>query len=223
MAAFVRRRYGGTALRRFNFKKLVRDVKAVKAVVNSELKRFDLASSFTMNVAGTGWQLIPVAQIGQGDTEIDRNGAQVRVKSLQMNCKLRRGASVPASITTDRVRMIVFIDHQPLVSGSFGTDPLPSAMLTGDDVDALRLWDSIKIRRFTVLMDRTYKLDQDDPERIIKLYKKLNLPIKWANSSVGDAVISNNLYVAFFSDNGSLTSAERPFLEYVSRVTFRDN
>lgn len=218
---FVTRRYGGTALSKFNFKKLAADVAQVKSVINSELKYHEVAQNAALPIAGTAL-VQELNAMALGDYAYNRHGASVKIKSLQGRVDLKQSSST-AYTQGERVRMVIFIDKEPLVSG-LGVNPTYTDLYTSGGVRSLRSWESIQQKRFTVLMDRTFTFEPEKASRTFNIYKRLNMVTKFnSTTSAADAITNNALYVMFMGENGSTTIAERVTLDASWRVTFRDN
>jgi len=217
----AKRRYapGG----RINIGRIAKDVAAVKGMLNVERKYVDhTTTGINAPVAGA-WTVVRLNGIVQGDGVSQRNGAQIRCKSLQLRGRVKRSDTALSTVKQERVRMMVFIDKEPLVAGA-GSLPLAQDLLTSINVDSLRNWSGIQERRFKVLMDRTIKVDQDDGERLTQFYKRLNMKTTWLpNSALGPDINNNALYVAYFTDSPSAVATERPQISYSYRLTYIDN
>lgn len=190
--------------------------------LNTEIKALNSELAITiLPSAGANWTIQRLNNISQGDGNSNRHGASVRLKSLQMTGRIRRQDN-NVSAVPERVRCFIFVDKEPGVAG-IGTSPAMTDVYTQNSPSTLRNWESILQKRFTVLWDRTYVLDQDNPERLLKLYKRMNMVSKWITSNTaGTACSDNALYFAVCSDSGG-TSTTRPTIYYESRLTFIDN
>ena len=115
-------------------RQLYRDVMTLKNFVNTEFKLFDDSTLFTnipyIDPTGVGTPLLmSLNDIPLGDRTDQRNGATVRIKSLQHSCTI---ANTTTSSTPCRVRMIFFLHLRPDASPptlgdllSIGTAPDP--------------------------------------------------------------------------------------------------
>lgn len=221
---YAKKRYAPSG--RLDVGKIASDVMKLKGIINSELKAKDITTSATSILPlGGSWNIYRLNELTaqDGDTTGERHGMSVRFKSLQLKGRVYNTSN--SSTICNRVRMVVFIDKEPLVSG-LAVDPVPSELwnngtLSGGYINSLRKWDSINQKRFTVLYDRVFKMDDDAPERFIKFYKKLNMVTKWQNGYIaGNAINDNAIYIAFVTDSNSVDAVK---FEWDSRMTFYDN
>lgn len=223
LGQYAKKRYAPAG--KVDLAKIASDVWKLKNVINTELKHKDLNIAST-SIPNTGiWYLTLLngldAQDGADPGE--RHGMSVRFKSLQI--KGRVHATSESSQSAKRVRMVLFVDKEPLVAG-LGTIPAISELyatntVSGGYVNSMRSWQSLQQKRFTVLYDKVITLDDDYPEKAIKLYKKMNMVTQWQSGYIGGTAIANNaLYLGFFTDD---VSADATKFEFSSRVTFYDN
>lgn len=220
---YAKKRYAPAG--RLDVGKIASDVMKLKGIINSELKAKDVSQTdVSLATLGAQWNiyLLNGLTAQDGDTTGERHGMSVRFKSLQI--KGRAHMISESSTSAKRVRMVIFIDKEPLVTGLTNTPPvtdlLNNSTISGGYVNSLRKWDGLNQKRFTVLYDRVLTFDDDYPERQFKFYKKLNMVTKWQNGYVADNAINNNaMYLAFITD----TVGEEVKAEWESRVTFYDN
>jgi len=226
LGAYAKKRYAPAG--KVDFSKIASDVLKLKGIINSELKHKDSVMPSTAIPIGNAvvpWALQSLngltAQDGADPGE--REGMSVRFKSLQILGKVRTTATAADAL---RIKMVIFVDKQPLVSG-LSTDPVIGELFTNTGsvhwVNSLRSWDSIQQKRFTILHTKYFVLDDDKPEINFKVYKKLDMVTQWANGYTGaDAQVRNKLYIAFFNDT-NIGGEPMGAFEYQSRLTYRDN
>ncbi len=224
LGQYAKKRYAPAG--KVDFTKIASDVWKLKNVLNCELKHKDIHINSTSNpTVGTNWVIWQLngldAQDGADPGE--RHGMSVRFKSLQI--KGRLNMTTESTQSAKRVRVILFIDKEPLVTGlqvaPNVAELLGTTTLSSGYVNSLRSWNSLNQKRFTVLSDRVYTLDDDYPERVLKIYKKMNMVTKWQSGYIDANAINNNaLYIAFVSDDPSVDATKH---EFTSRVTFYDN
>lgn len=221
LKGYVKQRYAPTG--RVDIGKVVSDLSYVKSVLNVERKYKDTISTGFNTPAAGGWTVVRLNNLTQGSGISDRDGAQIRMKSLQMAGRIKRSDTALSTVKQERVRMMVFMDKEPLTSGA-GNTPAILDILNAGTVDSLKNWSCIQERRIKVLLDRTYKVDQDDGEKLIKVYKKLGARTTWLpNSALANDINNNALYVAFWTDSPSAVATERPLVSHQFRLTYVDN
>jgi len=215
--------YGKRYFSRAGVGRLIQDVRYLKGQLNTELKYVDgtqTAPTLIPNVAvaGGNWLLYRLNNVVQGNLVQQRNGASVKFKSLQIKGNIERLAG------NHRVRMVIFIDKEPLTNG-LGVNPLWSNLYSQSSgigqLDAMRNFNSILEKRFKVLYDRTMIVDADDLQKPFSIYKKMNMTTKWqVDSTLGDQQLNNVLYLAFISDDPAGTASNATFHH---RLTYVDN
>lgn len=155
--------------------------------------------------------------IAIGDSQVFRDGAQIRMSSLLWNYTVSL-QGMPASAGGQTLRMIIFIDHNPAGSVPIlSDDPLTNndAFLDNPTIGTYPLITQFQqyeqIKRFTILKDKTY--DFNPPyglaasgtstnavglNKTLRGYRKLGQITKYDGS--GDTIVSitrNALYVLF--------------------------
>lgn len=208
---------------RIDMDRIAKDLTIVKSVLNTERKHSDATMATNVTVQGIDsaphWNLYMPLNISQGDATIQRNGSSVRFKSIQIKGDIEIGSTAPSQ----RCKMVVFIDKEPLTSGVAGTDVSFNQLYQDLSFDSMRNWDSILQKRFKVIYTKQVMLHSDRPNHSINMYKKLNMKTKWLSTgTVGDLIQDNCLYVAFISSEAQVQTA-RPVINLRTRVTFVDN
>lgn len=189
---------------------LYKDVNMLKNLINVEFKSKDEDYSNTLPV---GSELINLCNgLTKGDDIDNRDGRQVRFKSIQFNGRISRNNL--ATQPYQRVRFVMVIDKQPNQFTVAWTDVFRDL-----DVDTLR---NINYRkRFVVLWDRTYTVTEQIPVKSFKVYKKLDMKTVYDDGDTGGAsdISTNAIYLLAFSDS----TANNPLLKYDRRIRWIDN
>lgn len=183
---------------------------SVAGLLNTEEHIDDSSLTATPTQTGT---LGSLAMPAQGVGSDDRQGDQIRLKSLHFNGKL----SIHASATVSVVRIIIIVDKcntitsiaQAMNSTYTGTARAPYATFNRDTR-----------QNFRVLMDRTYQLESGTNELIhFKFNKRWKKgPIVEFNEAAS-TVSSNAVKVIFLSDS----TTNNPSFDCVTRTTYVDN
>lgn len=220
---YLKKRYAPTG--RIDMNKVVGDLKKVKDLINSELKHKDTTLDQTLNSSSLTWNihLLNGLECQDGDRGGEREGMKVRFKSLQIKGRIAAGQSSNANLK--RVRVVIFIDKEPLVSG-LGTDPVGSELywpgISPNYVHAMRNWDSVSQKRFKVIYDRVHVVTDDYPEKILNIYKKLDMTTNWQNGyTAADSINNNAMYIAFSTDTP--VGDDSLYVNLNTRMTYRDN
>jgi len=153
--------------------------------------------------------------IATGDDYTNRDGRQVRIKSLQTHIRFLIN---PASTTGIAMfRWMLFIDKQPDV----GVPLLPDVLdvTTAASIDAFRNLNNRK--RFVILKDKRGVIALGPgSERVQDYYKKMDLKTVYDGTGATDASIDGGaLYLMVWTDQ----SANIPSCVYATRVRFIDN
>lgn len=189
---------------------LYKDVKMLKNLINVEFKKHDVYNSVNVNNTGS---FVLLNGLSNGDDYNDRDGRQVRFKSIQVQTR----TLLNPSSTNTVFRMILFIDKQANAGSPAVTELLDVA--TAARTDAFRNLDYRK--RYVILKDKRFTVNSDYPEKIVDFYKRLDMKTIFDDSSTGtiNDISSNSLYLYFVSDEVTNT----PAILYNSRLRFIDN
>jgi len=191
----------------------------------AELKFFDGAN--------TDATLIPAAgvikedslnHIAQGNTEQNRIGRKCVLKRIQMRGQWTLPSTTTAGSSSDRVRLIVYLDRQTNGATAAVTDILESA-----DINSYR--NLANQQRFSILHDKLEVLNAlagggngtaDQTyiiNRNVNVYKTLNIPVEFDNSVTTGAITSirsNNVGVLALAEGALVT------LKFQWRLRFSD-
>ncbi len=191
---------------------LYKDVKKLKSLINTEFKFRD-TSQTGANIVNTG-QFNLLNGIAQGDSGQNRDGLQVRVKSLEWNIFPRMDVVTPQDCF---FRAIIFIDTQPNQ-----TQPLLGELLENGGLPHMSPRNLDNRKRFVILKDIKTALQagQGADLKAMDGYRKLDMKTIYdaAGATIGD-ITTNSLYVLFTTNVG----ANGPLLDYYFRIRYIDN
>lgn len=201
-----------------------RDVAKLKNFVNTEFKYFDDVTPFTnipyLDQTGVGTPLLmSLNDVPTGDLANQRNGATIRIKTLQHSCTIsnQTTGSLPC-----RVRMIFFLFLRP-----DGIAPTAANLLDlSSDPDPINAFRNLNFRSsFVILKDRVFKLDTSAPQQELemKFFRRFNFHTQWTvNNTTGTTatLMKNALYCMVFCDQ---PGAVLPRIRCGSRIRYIDN
>lgn len=180
-------------------------VQQLRQIVNSELLHYD--ENGTSTPTGSTGDIIGILRgMTQGDTNNTMHGNSILLKSVQTNFTVNMNASA----TSTRLRVLMLLDTRPLAALPAITD-----ILSSNTINAFMNIDD-QIKRFRILKSFTVVVNTQYPEKVYKLYKKMNLHCKFNDSQV--PILNDILYV-LLSDESTNT----PTVTYNSRLRFYDN
>jgi len=158
-----RRRYGGYK-RKPNVWKINRDVNRMKQLVSPEWKYVDTVVSETLTSTPV---LLLLNGTARGDEANQRDGREIRCKSIQLNLEI----TIPTSGVVSVSRIVCFLDLNPAGSAPAHTDVYQA----GFDNTSLRALENRK--RFIILGDwQIHTVETaSDHSRFIKWYRKINM------------------------------------------------
>ena len=193
------------------------------ADISEEIKFFD-SNRPIISVSATGTILNPsLCLIPQGITESTRIGRKCTLRSISIQGRFRLPNATAANSTTDRVRLIIYVDKQTNGVAAGVTDILTTAAINS-------YYNLSNQGRFVILCDKSVAVsatcESGDGttntygEVHINLYEyyELNLPIEY--SSVSGAITeitSNNVGVIAITDQGLIT------VIYTGRTRYTDD
>lgn len=175
----------------------------IAGLINVEFKYWDVTSNLSPSTTGA---VIHLNAIAQGDGVSNRDGVEVKNKSLE----LKWSAEQHASATTTIVRFLVVIDVDPNA-----TTPSIGQIIDGTNILSFRNLDYRK--KFVILKDWTIHLG-DKTTMSGQWYKKLNMQSIWS-STAGNTIQSNGLYLVHLSNEAT----NYPTLDVRTRIRYLDN
>jgi len=171
---------------------------------NAEKKFLDTDVAAANITVAAGAIVDSVNKVAQGDTESERIGRKIVVKSLHMKTTLNTSATDPDGV----FRMIIYVDSQANGAAAAVTDILEAV-----GVNEFR--NLANSQRFRVLHDRTYTLNATSNvgnaatfpifRKHFIVNKNLNVPVEFDNSATTGAITtirSNNIGVLYLVDGG---------------------
>ncbi len=192
-------------------KQLGRDVMKLKGLINTEFKFENTNTDITVTTTAL---LTLVNGLSRGTDDQDRDGAQVRWKSIQCSGCIKIHQSQTSSI----LRRIIFIDLQPNAAVPTAVDLLD--LSAADPINAFRNLDQRK--RFVILKDSklVVSITGNQEAKFPDFYKKIDMKtIYEGNAGTIADINSNSIFILFVSNNA--TSA--PTLTHSTRLRFIDN
>jgi hypothetical protein len=184
--------------------------------LNAEKKFYDSAQSGLIPVTGASSAHL-LTQIPQGLGELEREGGQVKVVSIQGRITYNFN-SLAGTALGQTVRLMIVLDKEEgLVTGLTPGDLLQNT--TVPTVSPM-LWNNAM--RYRILMDKIITLDADDPVKNVKFYFKFKRGIRvrfFGSASVNNT--TNGIYWITYHDttNPSNTPIQNGYL----RLRFMDN
>ncbi len=184
---------------------------ATKKLLNVEYKHLDTTATATL---GTTMAINALCIPQQGDSNSERIGNSIRMKSLLARFHI----GINASATASHVRVLIVLDKQ--CNGSVVT----AAEILEDTSATVSIVSPYAIdytKRFRVLYDRVFRLNQADQREIYKkVFMKLNYHQQFDASTGGVADLTNKcLYLLRLSDESTNT----PNFQYYTRCRYIDN
>lgn len=182
----------------------------VRYYLNPEYKFLDNNSNFS--VANTGTIISAYSLIAQGDDATSRDGNSIKVTSWLFRCTMDINGTNNA-----RVRIVAFTD-----TSSNGTVPLISDVFQSTLGNLIIApMNRVNGKRFKVLFDKNYILDNDDPKKTCDVFKKMQHHIHYLDATAATSSLGQGpIYVAFISDQ---PLANAPTVSSTSRMRFLDN
>lgn len=191
---------------------LWKDVQKLKNFVNVEFKQ---VTTPLLSTVHSNAQIQLLNGLAQGDDDFNREGDQVRFKSLQSEIQLTRG-------TQDAVvRLAWVIDTKPNQS----TAPTYTDIYSLPDVSnpTVALRNLNNRTRFVILKEKLIYLNDGDIDiKNVKLYRKLDMKTMFTSSSGGVTNIQNNALYFVYSSN-VVTGATAVTITATNRLRYIDN
>lgn len=187
---------------------LWRDVKMLKALVNTEKKVVDVVSTGVAISSTPSFVLLN--GLATGTDRTDRVGDSVKMLFEMLRIK----ATIHASATGTTIRVILLRDKQTNAA-------LPTAsQLFESSTNILSPLSLTWGKRYQVYCDKWVKLNQDFPEKTFMCKRKLSFHTKYGGNTTAITDISTNSYIlVLWSDEATNT----PTVEYYNRMRFVDN
>lgn len=194
---------------KYDSRKLIKDVKMLKGLINTEFKFNDRLVS--NNILDTG-EFILMNGIAQGTNDNERIGNTMRIKSVEYRIIVQHNIGA-----TDQTyfRCILFVDLE-----SDGADPTLAEVLQNTTVPIVSPRNLNNRNKYLILKDQVLKLNDDNPNGYIEVYKKLNLKTTYDAAGATIAAIANHpIYLLVLSNHPS----NGPTMNSYSRIRYVDN
>lgn len=178
----------------------------IARVVNTETKYLDTTINGGFNNAGI---VTSLNTIGQGDTNITRNGDSI--KPLFISCRGQLAVGSDDNI----VRVMLVLDKQNRGAAPAVTDILESAHpMSHQNMD--------NMRRFVILEDKLFRLETNVEKQPFELKKNFtNLHLYYSDGDADAAALKDNaLFSVFIADTDPGTD---PQVYAIWRLGFTDN
>lgn len=182
----------------------------VKYYLNPEYKFLDNNANTT--ITNTGTILSSQSLIAQGDDATSRDGNSIKVTSWLFRATMDINGTNNA-----RVRIVAFID-----ASSNGVVPLISDVFQSTLGNLIiSPMNRVNGKRFKVLFDRSFILDNDDPKKTCEVFKKMQHHIHYLDATASTSSLGQGpIYIALISDQ---PLANAPSFSMTSRMRFLDN
>lgn len=188
------------------YRRLRNKVFRMARYMNVEFKQHNLAITPTVSNSLTTHQLTNIAQ---GDTDTTRDGNSIKLASIY----IQGFATINALATNTIIRLLLVLDKQTNQAIYTAGDLLLSDSVTSpNNID--------NGRRFKILWEHRMILSQDRPMAQFKLYKKLNMHIRYDSTGTNiQQLTQNSLSLARISNEGTNV----PSMDYTVRIRYVDN
>lgn len=201
---------------RYRASRINRNLKALmdtraKRVVNRMAEKKWYTSHTAVDISQTG-NIDWLSQIPQGDTDLTRDGDQCRLTSLSF-----KGNLIAASTDgTNTVRIIIFKWNDNNIVSAPDLDDILTATGTGEVPLGMYQQDNVRSKRFNILYDKLYSLDDFHPQTIINTKIKMRSPI---NFNGGGTTGRGHIYLLYVSNSNA---TPHPTLNYAFKFVFTD-
>lgn len=186
----------------------MKGVGMLRGIINSELKRFDVAVSGT--AMSTTAAFIQLANIAEGSDVADRTGNSILAKYLTFKYYVTINPSAGGS----EARILCFVDTQ-----NQGTNPVVADIITGAGNAITSPINADNTQRFTTLFDDRISLSINGNRTTArKHYIPLNFHIRYQGSA-GSTFNKNMIYLMVVSNEATNT----PTLIGDARLAYYDN
>lgn len=184
----------------------LRKIWKLKGLINVEKKKFDIVNTGA-NILNSG-SITHLTAIAQGDTDQNRNGNSVFVRSVNLKGTL----NIHASAANSWLRMSLIMDTQQIA------DTAPAFADIYESTDVNSHLNNLTVGRFKVLASKTYALDAVNSNKILYLNVPMRHHVRY-NGTAGTDQQKGALYLVFVSNEGT----NGPLITHETRVSFHDN
>lgn len=188
-------------------------VAKLTGLINTEFKYLDRNISLQPNQATGGFVLLNGTDRGDGVS--NREGRQLRVKSLQLKYRVIMHSSALRTTT----RVMVVVDKKP--DGAIFT--LADLLEQGGTYPVYGMRNLNNRNRFVILKEWNIATDavERDTSRVMKYYKNLDMKVTYDDSDTATIadIQNNSLYIVTMSNE----TTNLPLIEGQARIRFLDN
>lgn len=185
--------------------------KACMGMLNAEKKYYDITNTTVTPAtpAGTYTTVSLVGSLTTGDGPSNRDGSQIRLKSMQLQMQFTQNAAATGSTTC---RWLLFLDRRVQVASTPSyTDIYDSTDVTNTFLNIEDQW-----KRFKILRSGLVTLTAAEVRTMVDVYLPCSLPIRY---NTADQVVMNNIWLMIVSNETTNT----PSVQYWYRIRFYDN
>lgn len=208
--------------------------KAVKKYVKKQLKRFG-ETKYTPSVSIDGTAIVQAStnpnstlltNIGGGSTVSTRVGNSAMLRNIQLNMYL----NYPIGVTNSFVRIVVFIDKDPVIGAPVSWSAIFTASAAAGANDFIGTRNTALIDRFRILRDfwlKPYNRINGAATTLGQWHKKVNIrfkkgmKLKWTDAT-GSNVTNPHVYIVFVSNNPVAGGGVQPIIRMESMLSFKD-
>ncbi len=192
-------------------KKALVIARGVKRLLNVEIKNHDVQQ--TLVALGTNPIITQLTNIGQGDTTVLRDGAQVKMVGISFNYSILVNATVPRT----QVRILLVVDNQTNNAIYLHSDLLDDISIS-DNITSPRNLNNM--HRFTVLYDRTHQLSLSSPSVIVRKYIKKEVLLRYSAAAAAiTSLTQKSVSLIQMTNEGTNVPSITSFM----RIRFVDN
>lgn len=188
-------------------KKAAQGVYYLKGLVNSEMLKYDIATtSASINTTGS---VIHLTNIAQGDTDNARTGNSILARKMLLRMQFYQNA---AAVNTT-FKVILLMDKQQV------SDTGPAVTDILDAASTLSPLNSNTVGRFNILGSWLFHTSTDRDTVVEKtFFKDLRTHIRWNGTTASD-IQKNGVYLMLISDQATNV----PTVFYNWRLSYHDN
>ena len=187
--------------------------RSLQALINVETKVFDHVQSQAVPQATSGGYTDCITEMGQGATNITRNGNSIKLTRVQLRAKITLHASATATV----VRFIAIRQNDCHGDYLGLTDILSN---TNIDYAMLCPFTEIEKRRFSVLHDSVHIINATNPVATIAIDNSDSNHVRYIGTSAAVASAGPGQIIYFAVSNEGTNT---PQLNVCSRISFVDN
>lgn len=180
-------------------------VRYLRGLVNSEMYKYDLDVTPTVDTTGTVTHLTGIA-VGDGDNQ--RTGNSIFVRGMYIRFSMKINAVATASL----IRILLVRDRQQVA------DTVPTIADVLEAVTPNAPLNSNSVGKYDILWDRVVALQLANLDnKFLTKFIPCRSHVRF-NGTAGTDIQRNGVYLMIFSND-----ANAPTVTYSSRITYHDN